>query len=92
MKLTLLLDKQRELMNEKRQITVYITDTIHKSELRQIRRQYPFFFKEVFPTDYFFSFIFCSNFCSKSMNVGKNLVIFAIPQANFSNHYKIVPQ
>ena len=31
LKLTLLLDKQSELMNEKRQITVYITDTIHKS-------------------------------------------------------------
>ena len=30
-KLSLLLDKQSELMNEKRQITVYITDTIHKS-------------------------------------------------------------
>ena len=51
------------------------------SKLRKITRQNPFFFsKEVFPTDYFFSFISCSNFCSNSMNVGKNLVISAIPQ------------
>ena len=84
----------------KRQITVYITDTIQKikwrndrsSELRKIRRQYPFFSKEVFPTDYFFGFIFCSNFCLKFMNVGKNLVISAIPQEKFSNHYEIVQQ
>jgi len=30
-KLALLLDKQSELLNKKRQITVYITVTIHKS-------------------------------------------------------------
>ena len=35
---------------------------------------------------------FAANFCSKSMNVGKNLVISAIPQETFSNHYKIVQQ
>ena len=62
------------------------------SELRKIRRQYPFFSKEVFPTDYFFSFIFCYNFGSKSMNVRKNLVISAIPQEKLSNYYKIVQQ
>ena len=77
-------------MNEKRQIEKWYND--RNSELRQVRSQYPFSFKEIFPTDYFFSFIFCSNFCSKSMNVEKNLVISAIPQENFSNHYKIVQQ
>ena len=89
MVLELLTDKQLSTVERKLIITVYKINTIKSGittatvSLRIDKVTLSIFLS-------FFSFIFCNNFCSKSMNVRKNLVISAIPQEKLSNYHKIL--